>query len=241
MGFFKAKEPKLPKVSVWPRTQAEPYAPFHPLFEGLQHAFTPYRTFHPFPFPGTGFSRLFSPFRHSHGFSSVHHGLNPSTFLQPFAPSRFRDFFAPMAALTPAQLALRSSFGHELQPFIGQVSLFHTALPSTHSITKHPTRPAIASLLPTQRDRLPGVVTTRSGLHHESAGSPPRKAESCSSSYGLHVRLRLLPTPPRGDAVTFDYRERASPEGGLSPPRSHLLTGPRTLCNFCTNVPSPRA
>jgi len=222
MGFFKAKKPKFPKVCVWP----PPYASFHPLFEGLQHALTPYRTFHPFPFPASGFSRLFSPFRHFHGFSFVHHGLNPSTFLQPFAPSRFRDFFAPMAALTPAQLALRSSFGHELQPSIGQVSLFHTARPPTHSITKHPTRPVIAFMLPTQRDRLPGVVT-RSGLHHESAGSPQRKAESCSSSYGLHVRLRLLSTPPRGDAVTFSYRERASPEGGLLPPRSHLLTGAR--------------
>ncbi|MBW2148792.1 MAG: hypothetical protein JRI22_17400, partial [Deltaproteobacteria bacterium] len=34
-----------------------------------------------------------------------------------------------------------------------------------------------------------------------------------------------LPTPPHSDAVTFGYRERASPGGGLSPPRSRLLTG----------------
>ena len=80
------------------------------------------------------------------------------------------------------------------------------------------TRRALPSLL-----RCPPSVTDsrslpRSGLRLESAGSSLRTAESCSLSYGLHVRLRLLPTPPHGDAVTFGYRERASPGGGLSPP-----------------------
>jgi hypothetical protein len=32
------------------------------------------------------------------------------------------------------------------------------------------------------------------------------QAESSSSSYGLVSHLRLLPTPPRGDAVTFGFR-----------------------------------
>lgn len=36
-------------------------------------------------------------------------------------------------------------------------------------------------------------------------------AESGSSSYGPPVRLRLLPTPPRGDAVTFGYGAVADP------------------------------
>ena len=107
-----------------------------------------------------------------------------------------------------------------------QVSLLHITQPSMHSVTKHLTRPATASPLPAQRDRLPGLFS-RSGLHLESAGSSLRTAESCSSSYGLHVRFRLLPTPPHGDAVTFDYQERASPERGLSPLRSHLLAGAR--------------
>ncbi|MGO9018911.1 MAG: hypothetical protein ACLQVJ_11230, partial [Syntrophobacteraceae bacterium] len=35
-------------------------------------------------------------------------------------------------------------------------------------------------------------------------------------------------TPPRGDAVSFDYRERASPGRGLSPLRSCPLPGART-------------
>ncbi|MGP8211798.1 MAG: hypothetical protein ACLQU0_10060, partial [Syntrophobacteraceae bacterium] len=37
-----------------------------------------------------------------------------------------------------------------------------------------------------------------------------------------------LSTPPRGDAVSFDYRERASPGRGLSPLRSCPLPGART-------------
>jgi hypothetical protein len=35
----------------------------------------------------------------------------------------------------------------------------------------------------------------------------------------------LLSTPPRGDAVTFGYREWAPPERGLAPLRSRLLPG----------------
>ncbi len=36
--------------------------------------------------------------------------------------------------------------------------------------------------------------------------SPPRSAELRSSSYGPMIHLRLLSTPPHGDAVTFGYR-----------------------------------
>jgi len=166
-------------------------------------------------------------FWHSHGLSFCLSVAYPSTFLHPFAPSRFRDFLATTGALTPARRALRAVSDNEHPPCIGQVSLLHSSRPSMHSVTKHLTRPATASPLPTQRDRLPGLFS-RSGLHPESAGSSLRTAESCSSSYGLHVRFRLLPTPPHGDAVAFDYQERASPERGLSPLRSHLLAGART-------------
>ena len=44
-----------------------------------------------------------------------------------------------------------------------------------------------------------------SKLRHFSAGSPQYPAESGSFSYGPTVRLRLLPTSPRDDAVTFSY------------------------------------
>jgi len=52
----------------------------------------------------------------------------------------------------------------------------------------------------------------RSGLHHKKAGSPDSPAESRlhtqrgAQSYGLVILLRLLPTPPHDDAVTFRYR-----------------------------------
>src|SRR5258708_14206911 len=51
------------------------------------------------------------------------------------------------------------------------------------------------------------------GLRLWLAGSPRQQAESSlrrltgvNLCYGLVVRLRLLPTPPRGDAVTVGYR-----------------------------------
>ena len=164
---------------------------------------------------------------HSHGLSFCLSVAYPSTFLHPFAPRALPRFLATTGALTPARRALRAVSDNEHPPCIGQVSLLHMTRPFMHSVTKHLTRPATASPLPAQRDRLPGLFS-RSGLHPESAGSSLRTAESCSSSsYGLHVRLRLLPTPPHGDAVTFSYQERASPERGLSPLQSHLLAGAR--------------
>ena len=239
MGIKKAKIPKVTKVFVWPAS-AEPNASFHPFFQGLQHTIRPNGAFHPLPITGTGFSCLLSPCRHYRRAIFTLVGLHVSTFLRPFARWALPHVFAPMDALTPARPA------HNRQPFNGQVSLLHMVQPSLHSVTKHLTRPIIAFLLPAQRDGLPrscGFRTTRSclpgfgqpeaslrsrsGLRLESADSSPRTAESCSLSYGLHVRRRLLSTPPHGDAVTFGYRERASPRGGLSPPLLHLLAGAR--------------
>jgi len=228
--------------------QAEPNASFHPLIEGLQHTIRPYRAFQPVPLPGMGFSCLRSPFRHYRWFVFARYVLHLSTFLRPLTPRALPRFFATMDALTPARPVLRLLIRqNERRPSIGQVSPVHTAQPSTHSVTKHLTRPIIAFLLPAQRDGLPRSLRfrvtsghsrgfgqpgasfrSRSGLRLESAGSSPRAAESCSQDcYGLYVRLGLLSTPPRGNAVTFGYQERASPGGGLSPPRSRLLPGAR--------------
>ncbi len=209
--------------------QTEPNASFHPLFKGLQHAIRPYRTFHPGPFPEPRLSCLLSPALAGHFRRSffVTVGLHSSTFLHPFALQELPCFSATTGALTPARRALRAVSDNEHPPYIGQVSLLHMTRPSMHSVTKHLTRPATASPLPAQRGRLPGLLS-RSGLRLESAGSSLRTAESCSSSsYGLHVRLGLLPTSPRSDAVTFGYQERASPGRGLSPLGSRLLAGAR--------------
>ena len=81
-----------------------------------------------------------------------------STFLHPLAPRALPRFLATTGALTPVRAALRTLIrGNEHRPCPEQVSLVHTARPSLHSVTKHLTRPAIASPLPTQRGRLPGL------------------------------------------------------------------------------------
>jgi hypothetical protein len=200
----------------------------HPTWETFQHTWQLKKMLSPIHMAGT--SQLLSPRGHSQECVFISHNLHASTFLHPFTPRALPRFFATMGALTPDRGALRTlARGNELPTCPGQVSLLNTARPSMHSVSKHLSRPAIASLLPTQRDRLPGslFLVSRSGLRLESAGSSLRSAESSSSSYGLHVRLRLLPTPTRVDAVTFDYRERASPGWGLSPLRSRLLAGAR--------------
>ncbi len=173
-------------------------------------------------------------FRHSHGFRFCPMRNYSSTFLRSLRSrpvTALPCYYRRSDSCSPGSSA---SSGMNTVSIGQQVSLVHTARPSMHSVTKHLTRPAIASPLPTQLDRLPdprsaGFASSliRSGLRHLSAGSSQRAAESCSSSYGLHVRLWLLSTPSYGDAVTFDYRERASPGGGLSPPRSRLLPGAR--------------
>jgi hypothetical protein len=74
----------------------------------------------------------------------------------------------------------------------------YSALPSRHSVPNHAGCPMAAfSVAPA-----PPVA---SRLRPERAGSPQLHAESGSSACGLPVHLRLLSTPPRGDAVTFDY------------------------------------
>ncbi len=194
----------------------------HSPLESFQHAETQCEAA-----PNLDSQRLSPIAGHSHGWRLLPITAAASAFLHPFAPWALPHISAHMGALTPVRLT-RS------QPLAGQVSLVHMTRTSMHSVTIHLTRPIIASALPAQRDRLPGIRSdgfalsaAGSGLHLESAGSSLRTAESCSSSYGLHVCLGLLPTPPRGDAVTFDYRERASPGGGLAPPCSRLLPGAR--------------
>ena len=105
--------------------------------------------------PGQDSHRL-SHFWHSRGWKLLAHRSPASTFLRPFAPRALPRFLATMDALTPVQGALRThTKGNEHPPRPEQVSLVHMTRPSLHSVTNHPTRPVIAFLLPTQRDRLP--------------------------------------------------------------------------------------
>ncbi len=174
---------------------------------------------------------MLSLFRHYHGFPFILSVPKTSTSLRPFAPRALPRISALMGVLTPVRLALRTQLrSNEHQPFSGQVSLVHTTRPSMHSVPNHLTRPVIPLSLPTQGDRLLThtyrPVSFSKRLRSSLAGSSQRPAESASSlSYGLHVRLRLLSTPLHSDAVTFGYRERASPGRGLAPLGSRLLPG----------------
>ena len=166
-----------------------------------------------------GFSGLLSRCRHCRRLLFALYAHYTSTFLRPFARWALPHVFARTDALTSARPVLRLRLQSERRPCNRQISLVHTAQPSMHSVTKHLTRPTIAFMLPAQRGGPPRTdFGPRSELRPGSGGSSLRAAESCSLSYGLHVRLGLLSTSPRGDAVTFGFQERASPGGGLSPP-----------------------
>ena len=67
-----------------------------------------------------------------------------------------------------------------------------------------------------QLDRFPLFAVQASPLECRLTNS--RQTESSSCSYGLVVRLLLLPTPPRGDAVAIGYGpESVCPEGTFTP------------------------
>ena len=108
-----------------------------------------------------------------------------------------------------------------------QVSLVHTARPSLHSVTKHLARPAIASPLPTQRDRLPGPCpglgfTLNPQAHRYARPNRVRYPTDCMFASGCsppHLAVTQLPS-----ATGIGH----NPGGGLSPPRSRLLPGART-------------
>ncbi len=151
--------------------------------------------------------------------------FTPSTFLHPLAPRALPRFLATMGALTPARRVLRASF----RPM--NAHLFRTGLPGSLVATFHAFRhqtpdapchrfsrcPPSVTGFPDRFGRFPGLDFTLNPQARRYA-----RPNRVRPSYGLHVRLRLLPTPPHGDAVTFGYQERASPEG-LSPLQSRLL------------------
>ena len=94
-----------------------------------------------------------------------------------------------MRALTPGALA----HARQVSP-LSRLAV-RTSHPQTRGALRHPFRSHTQGAGWTLRPR----------LRHHCAGSPLHAAESGSSSCGLPVRLRLLSTPPRGDAVTFGY------------------------------------
>src|SRR5512135_38980 len=98
-----------------------------------------------------------------------------------------------------------------------QVSLVNTARPSLHSVTKHRTRPAIASPLPTQRDRLPGSRPVQNFTLNPQAR---RCARPNRVRYPTDCRFAsgCSPLCLAATQLPLATRERASPgEGTFTP------------------------
>jgi hypothetical protein len=106
-----------------------------------------------------------------------------------------------MRALTPAPPRQRDR------------SLRLSAPPSGHPAPNHVVRPNVALPVASARSACPRGPRLRRAM----GGSPRYPAESGSSSCRLPLRLRLLPTPPHGDAVAFGYMCCDHTSRGLSP------------------------
>lgn len=120
-----------------------------------------------------------------------------------------------------------------------QTSLLHGTKPSRRSVSIHPSlSPATGPAFFTGSYRASFLASPlgpeRLGLHLSVAGSPQRQAESSSSAYRPAVRLGLLPTPSRGDAVTFDYR-------GQVLPRVRTFTSPIRCAHRRTTASYPNS
>jgi hypothetical protein len=121
---------------------------------------------------------------------------------------------ATMGALTPVRGRACGLLSLAPSPCDRPHRSLHFTYITFRALRLQPPRRSTRSLwhLSCQRHGLP--ARHGSGLRQSIGGSPDGKAESSSSSYGLPVRLPLLSTPPRGDAVTVGYRtETGIPQG----------------------------
>ena len=148
-----------------------PFASFHPVLQGCQHAVGPYRGFHPLP-SGADVSASYRALAHYRRFGFSRHRSSASTFLAPFAPRPLRRFIATMEPLTPG----------EVTSYAGSPSLSRSAFPP---FCRQPPRAPPPSLLSPsrlcQRGGLPAPCQVtrfgpwglgRSGLRHSLADSP---------------------------------------------------------------------
>lgn len=137
-----------------------------------------------------------------------------------------------MDSLTPARRLFRPR-GHEHR--LTRASLpASRVVPSDRSVSNHPWPPSEFGLLslrglPRNTRRIRSAPPLRwvgsiFGLRLSLASSARPQAESSSSSYGPVVRLRLLPTPSRDDAVTFGYKVQTEPWQRLAPCRFNAPT-----------------
>jgi len=126
-----------------------------------------------------------------------------------------------MGALTPVRPALRPIYAFALYRMNSGTSANRSPRFSRVAFLTIPS-PIIRRVLSQlfhatpQLDRFP--LLRGPGFAFGMQAHQLRQTESSSCSYGLVVRLLLLPTPPRGDAVALGFGpESVCPEGTFTP------------------------
>ena len=155
-----------------------------------------------------------------------HTRLLASNFLPPFPRSGFAS--RPSRSLEPHRY-YEGSDSRRPHPGDGSLRLLRLAFPRRVCSPGPPFRPQPRN--PSDGrfvSRLSAIGHSRLRLH--PASSPRVYAETGSCSYGLAVRLQLLPTPPLGDAVTFGYKvtthsDRDSHPADKASSRTHWIPG----------------
>jgi hypothetical protein len=188
----------------------EPATSFDPLIEGRQHPLCPDRRFDPSP-SGLGLSGASSPFGHCLQSVFLRIGHRVSTSLPPFAPPELPGFDATLGALTPGRSALRLSHEHRLDRRPGLPVLCQRTFRSFR-LQSPPVVPTPFWGFSRRAYRTTGLVVApfREPVRHLGFALDRRAHHDSRPNrvhlrYGLIVHLRLLSTPPRGDAVTFGY------------------------------------
>jgi hypothetical protein len=200
---------------------------FDPLFEGCQHPHCPNRRFDPAP-TEQDLSGTFSPSGHCLRLFFHRFGHCVSTFLHPLARPELPGFLATMGAVTPERPALRFPCGRMNSGFgVVQGSLLIFIGSSDHSVPNHlpsPRRISGVFVRRAYRTTLPWLPRFRGPCVNWASPFPSGLATTVGriefivvTCYGLIVHLRLLSTPPRGDAVTFSYRVPEHPGRDFHP------------------------
>ena len=134
----------------------------------------------------------------------------------PLLHPAFRDFFARMDALSsvwerlfgPTQGGMNTVSGPISDPCLPSLNFPVVRSPNTYRCPRGLNLVVSSELTARVHARIPIRGPKRLGLRLSTAGSPQRSAESSSLSYRPTVRLGLLSTPPRSDAVTFGYQSQ---------------------------------
>ena len=196
------------------------YLPFRRRCQRRQPALVPHRSFHPRPISAVCLCALSNPYGYYRRYALLLLWFS-RTHLPISLPSE-RFCFPPLSRFSPQRYYGDSDSCAAHHHSAGLPA--YCAPPSCRSISNHVGLPD-HRLPPRQRDQR----VSDFAMNEQARRSTP--AESSSLSYGPTVRLRLLPTSLRADAVTFGYGAVAYSDtdfhrADAAPSRAHD-TGPR--------------